>query len=178
MAEIASLMPKKTFGGRASPALSAGVGVFFRIAFVLFIASAILTGALYGAKSYIINSLTEEKSLLKKIEIEFEPTLIAELERVGNSIRSAKAILQEHARTSKVFDALEANTLTDVDFSSFAFSADKKAVNMAGDAPSYAAVAAQASVFGALPEVASVSFSNLSLKETGMVNFAITINLK
>lgn len=178
MAEVASLMPKKTFGGGVNPSLSAGVGVFFRISFVLFLASAVLVGALYGVKSYILNSLTEEKSLLKKIEIEFEPTLIAELERVGNSIRAAKAILQAHARTSKIFDMLEANTLTDVDFSNFAFSTEKKSITMAGDAPSYTAVAAQASVFGASQDVASVAFSNLALKETGTVNFAITINLK
>ena len=159
-------------------ASSVGVGVFFRISFILFLAAAMLTGGLYLFKNYTANQLAEQKSLLKKIEIEFEPILIAELERVGRSIRSAKEILRQHVHTSKIFDLLESHTLTNIAFSNFAFAIDKNTVNMLGDAPSYAAVAAQAAVFGALPEAASVAFYNLTLKETGTVNFTITINLK
>lgn len=178
MAEISSLIPKKTLGGGVSIASSVGVGVFFRISFILFLAVSMLSGGLYLFRNYTANQLAEQKSLLKKIEIEFEPTLIAELERVGRSIRAAKSILQTHAHTSKIFELLESHTLTNAAFSNFAFAIDKNTVAMNGDAPSYAAVAAQAAVFGALPEVASVAFSNLALKETGTINFAITINLK
>ena len=179
MAEISSLIPKKTLGGGVSSiASSVGVGVFFRISFILFLASAMLTGGLYLFRNYTRNNLAEQKSLLQKISIEFEPTLIEELERVSKSIREAKEILRLHAHTSKIFDLLESNTLTNVSFSGFAFSIDKNTVAMPGEAPSYAAVAAQAAVFGALPEVTATTFSGLSLKDTGVVSFTINLELK
>jgi hypothetical protein len=178
MAEISTLIPKKTLGGGANIATSVGIGVFFRISFIFFLASAALTGGIYLVDKYLTSTLNEEKSLLKKIEIEFEPVLIAELERVGASIRAAKAILQSHERTSNIFNLLESQTLKDVSFSSFTFASDNRSITMSGIAPSYAGVAAQAAIFGALPEVVLVSFSNMSLNETGTVNFSVTINLK
>jgi len=180
MAEISSLIPKKTLGGGASFASSVGVGVFFRISFILFLASAMLSGGLYLAENYIVTNLAKEKSLLKKIEIEFEPTLISELERVAKSIRAAQSILKTHAnaRTSKIFDFLEAHTITELVFSSFDFSIDKKTATISGEAPNYTTIAAQASIFGSLPEAASVTYSNMALNKTGTVAFSMTINLK
>ena len=161
-----------------SIASSVGAGVFFRIAFIVFLASAMLTGGLYLFRNYVSENLKAQKSLLKKIEVEFEPTLVAELERVSKSISAAKEIIRTHTHTSKIFDLLESHTLTNVAFDKFAFSIDKNSISLAGDAPSYTAIAAQAAVFGALPEIASVALSNLSLKDTGAVNFSISINLK
>ena len=178
MAEISSLIPKKTLGGGASFASSVGVGVFFRISFILFLASAMLSGGLYLAENYIVTNLAKEKSLLKKIAIEFEPTLISELERVAKSIRAAQSILKTHTRTSKIFDLLEAHTLTEVAFRSFDFSIDKKTATISGEAPNYTTIAAQASIFGSLPEAASVTYSNMALNKTGTVAFSMTINLK
>jgi len=178
MAELSTLIPKKTLGGGESFNYSVGVGAFFRISIILFLLAGMMTGGLYLFKNYVSANLEEQKSLLKKIEVEFEPSLIEELERVSNSIKSAKDILRNRSFTSKIFDMLEAHTLANVSFGSFSFAYDKNSVDMKAEATSYTDVAAQTSIFASLPEVASASFLAPSLTENGTITFSLILKLK
>lgn len=178
MAEISSLIPKKTLGGGTSFNYSVGVGVFFRVAFILFLAAAFLTGGLYLFRNYISTNLEQQRALFKKLELEFEPSLIAELERVSNSIKAAKDILSHHARPSLVFNLLETHTLNSVSFSGFTYDRAKNSVVLTGEAPSYTAISAQTAIFNALDEIDGVIFTGPSLQETGTVTFSLTLNFK
>ena len=155
-----------------------GFGVFFRIAFILFLAAALLTGGLYLYRNFLTNDLVRQKGVLQKLEVAFEPSLIRELDRVSNSITSAREILRNHGKTTKIFETLEAKTLPTVSFSTFAYSTEKNTATLTGEAASYSDVSAQSSVFEALDSVESATFGNLALKDTGAVGFNLNIVFK
>ncbi len=171
-----SFIPKKLPPRVAYPA--EGFGLFFRIALILFLVAALFTGGLFVFRNFTLNNLNNQKSVLQKLEIEFEPKTVAELERVSNAIASAEDILRNRARISSVFELIEANTLNSVNFSNFSYSLDKNTAALSGEAASYRDVALQASVFESSPETASATFGNLALKDTGNVSFTLNIILK
>ena len=171
-----SLIPKKLPMGAAYPA--GDFGIFLRIAFIVFLAAAFLAGGLYLYRNFLTNNLSRQKSVLAKLEVEFEPSLIKRLESVSNSITAARQILRNSVKTSALFDMLEANTLPTVGFSTFSYSTEKNTVTLTGEASSYSDVSGQSSVFESLPQVESATFGNLSLKETGAVGFLLNIVLK
>ena len=171
-----SLMPKKfsvpQYAGET-------LGAFFRIGVIGFLVVAVFVGGLYLYRESLKISLESQKSVLEKLEVEFEPSLIAELERVSNTMATARDILRLHSQTSPVFNnVLEPNTLTSVSFNSFAYSAEKNTVTLSGEAASYSDVSSQSAVFESLPNVVSATFSNMALRESGGVSFTINIVLK
>ena len=170
-----SLIPKKF---PTPQYVGEGFGVFLRISAIIFLVSLLLTTGIYAYRNFLTNNLASQKSVLQKVEIEFEPATISELERVSNSIAAAGDILRAHTTSSAVFDMIEASALPTASFSTFSYSAEKNAITLAGEAASYSDVSAQSSVFEALPAVESATFGNLSLKETGAVGFILNIVLK
>ena len=170
-----SLIPKKIPTQQHS---GEGFGVFLRISVIIFLVSLLLTAGLYAYGNFLKNNLANQKSVLQKVEIEFEPNTISELERVSNSIASAGDILRAHTMSSVVFDMIEASALPTASFNTFSYSADKNTIILTGEAASYSDVSAQSSVFEALPNVESATFGNLSLKETGTVGFLLNIVIK
>lgn len=171
-----SLIPKKLPTGTAYPA--GDFGIFLRIAFIVFLAAAFLSGGLYLYRNFLTNNLSRQKSVLAKLEVEFEPSLIKQLESVSGSITAARQILRNRVKTSALFDMLEANTLPTISFNTFSYSTEKNTVTLTGEASSYSDVSGQSSVFEFLPPVESATFGNLSLKEAGTVGFLLNLVLK
>lgn len=170
-----SLIPKKFPTAQYA---SEGFGVFLRISVIIFLVSLLLTAGIYAYGNFLKNNLASQKSVLQKVEIEFEPNTISELERVSNSIASAKNVLRAHTTSSSIFDMIEASALPAVSFSVFSYSAEKNMITLTGEATSYSDISAQSSVFEALLIVESATFGNLSLKEIGTVGFILNIQLK
>lgn len=144
----------------------------------MFLVAALFTGGLFLFRNFALNNLNNQKSVLQKLEIEFEPKTVAELERVSRAIASAQDILRKHARLSFVFKLIEDNTLNSVNFSNFSYSADKNTAALSGEAASYGDVSLQANIFESLQEAASATFGSLALKDTGNVSFALNIIFK
>ena len=176
MAE-ASLIPKKVPAG-IEYYKTEGLGAFTRLALILLILAGALSGLLYLYKGLLVKQIDQQKAVLADLDERFEPSLIKELERIANSLNNAKSLINNHTFISPVFDFLEKNTLPDVSFSTFNYSADKKILSLAGEAPSYTGIAAQAKIIQNQQEVLSATFSNTTLKETGAVNFTMSINFK
>lgn len=174
MAE-ASLIPKKLpsvasqFGG--------GVGIFFRIGFVFFVVAILATGALFLYRMLLVSNLTKQRGALQELESQFPVADIERREEVARAIEASQALLDAHVRPSRIFPLLQDNTLPTIFFSTFSYAETNRAIMVSGDAPSYQAVAQQASIFESLEEVASVTFSNLSLTSRGTVSFNFKIVL-
>lgn len=171
-----SLIPKK-------PAVKASYqagsfGALFRLSFIFFVAAAVLTGALYFYRNFQTNNLSDQKSSLQKLETEFEPALISELDKVSSSVSFSKTLLKNHLKTSQIFTMLEQNTLPEIAFSSFSYNSDTKSLALIGEASSYGTISSQASVFESLQNAASAKFSNLGLKDNGKVTFNLIIVFK
>ncbi len=171
-----SLIPKRPVVKASYQAGS--FGVLFRLSFIFFIAAAILTGGFYFYRNFETNSLSDQKSSLQKLETEFEPALISELDKVSASVAHSKDLLKNHVKTSQIFTMLEQNTLPEIAFSSFSYNSDTKSLALMGEASSYGAISSQSSIFESLQGVSSAKFSNLGLKDNGKVTFNLIIVFK
>lgn len=170
-----SLIPKNL---QKTSYIRGGLDVFLRLALLIFLVVAVLTGGLYLYRNFLANSLARARADLKKLEVEFDPITILELERVSNSIAASRELLRAHPKSPAVFNLIEANVLPAVSFNTFSLSSEKKTVILLGESASYADVSAQAGVFEALPEISNVTFSNLGLREAGTVGFTLNMVLK
>ncbi|MDP2668723.1 MAG: hypothetical protein Q8P07_02715 [bacterium] len=177
MAEISSLMPKKASSGMEYYK-NEGLGALLRLSLILFILAAVLTGLLFAYKGVLARQLDQQRQILTDLQVQFEPSLVAQLEHVASTITNAKTLLSKHLFITPVFNFLEKNTLPDVSFSSFNYSADKKTLTLNGEAPSYTEISAQIKTFQKQPEVAGAYFSNTNLRDAGSVVFNTIINFK
>ncbi len=155
-----------------------GTSPFFRIGLIFFLASGLLCGGLYFYRNFLSNSLQEKKTTLADLEVEFEPSLITEVQRVSSAISASKEILAKRVFQTRLFAILEEKTIPQISFGTFSYAHDKKSLVLVGEAASYADIARQSSVFETADEIKEVMFSNLLLKETGNVSFTLTINFK
>lgn len=157
---------------------SPGGSPFIRIALIFFLASGLLAAGLYFYRNYLFSSLEEKKGSLSTLEVEFEPSLISEVQRVSSAISAAKDILAKRIFQTRLFSILEGKTIPQISFGTFSYTDDKKSMVLVGEAASYADIARQSSVFESAEEIKEVLFSNLLLKETGNVSFTLIINFK
>lgn len=155
-----------------------GASPFFRIAFIFFLAVGLLCGGLYFYRNFLSNSLEQKKTTLSSMELEFEPSLVAEVQRVSSAISAAKEILNKRVFQSNIFSFLEEKTIPQISFNIFSYAEDKKSLVLLGEAASYADIARQSGVFESAEEIKEVLFSSLTLKETGNVAFTLTVNFK
>lgn len=172
-----SLIPKKAVS-RSAVFIPEGSGALFRISFIFFIVSALLSGGLMFYRNYVVNSLEKERANLAKLETEFDPALISEVSRVSNSIFTSKDILDKHLKQSDIFLLLEKNTLPQVFYNSFTYLHSQKSLVLLGEALSYSAIASQSETLESLEEIENTVFSNLTLRDTGRVAFTLTLNFK
>jgi hypothetical protein len=172
-----SLIPKKAVS-RPTYNIPGGAGAFFRLSFIFFLSVGILSGGLLFYRNQVSNSLEEDKSILKKIETEFEPALLSEINLVSSSLSNGKNILDKHLKQSDIFFLLEENTLPQVFYNSFTYSHNQKSLVLLGESINYSTIASQSKVFESLEKIESVIFSNLTLRDTGRVAFTLTLNFK
>lgn len=174
MAEV-SLIPKRV---EVSNSDEFGFGIFFRIVLVFFVVSVAILSGLFIYKSILESNLKKGKDALDVLELQFSLETIERHEEVANAISASKKLLDGHLKQSSIFTFLEENTLPSVSYGSFSFSENDHKVGLLGEAPSYQAVAQQASIFEQLDKVSSATFANLSLSSKGTVTFTLTVLLK
>lgn len=153
----------------------AAMGLLTFLGLILFLISMGLSGGVFFYKRIVAQQVEELKVSLKRLEADFEPTLLSEFIQTADAIKTAKDLLAQHRAPSKVFEFLEANTLGDVRFGGFSFAASEAELTLKGQAESYTALALQARVFETNSMVKKVAFSNLGLTEKGGVTFSAAL---
>lgn len=171
-----SLIPKKAVS-RPTYIPSEG-SAFLRLSFVFFFVAGLLSGSLLFYRNYVSDSIQEGNATLAKLETEFDPVLISEINKVSKSISISKSILDKHLNQLDIFSLLEENTLPQIFYNSFTFSHSQKSLSLLGEALNYSAIASQSGIFESLPKIESAVFSNLTLRDTGRVSFTLTLNFK
>ena len=177
MAEV-SLIPKKFPTGQA---IDSGGGIFLKASIAFFVVSVLATGGLYVWKNILTTNLSKQEATLKNLQNQFPPETIKLHEEVGRAIASSKQLVRQHNERylqTGVFEFLENNTLTEIKFSSFNYNEQDRKIQLIGEAPSYTAIAQQASILEKTDDVASVTFSNMTLSAKGTVGFTLIINRK
>ncbi len=171
----ASFIPKKSLDNSARG--SSGVGLFFLLALLIFIASIVAAGGSFLYQQYLNKTLNDKKTSLDRAQGAYEPGTIQDLLRMDQRITQAKILLTKHVAPSAIFSYLSTQTLENVSFRSFAFTLGSDGgakISMSGTASSFATVALQSDQLGASKMLHDVIFSGIAVGGGGEVNFDVS----
>lgn len=169
-----SFIPKKAMVGGS---VSRSGGLFPFIADIIFVIALVISIAVFGYQLFLSGSISKMEDQLVSAREAIDPNLITQLSRSDKRIISANALLEKHVTLSTFFEHLQATTLQNLRFVSFAYSANQTGeitITMKGEARTYAAVAQQANIFSEDNSFIDPQFSNLDLNGTGDVVFTFT----
>ena len=158
------------------------MGFLYLIAVVIFFATLLIAGLVFGYEYYLKTQIENLQAELQTELSKFEPSLVAELTRLDNRIESGKALLVQHVALSSFFEFLSRSTLKNVRFTSFNYSIQDNTikVTMNGLSKSFASVALQSLEF-LKPDyqkyLANQNFTSLNLDEKGNVIFTFTTDI-
>lgn len=150
--------------------------LFMLISIVLFIASAALAAGTFLYEQYLTTSAASKIDQLTRAEAAFEPSLIHELTRLDDRMRSAGDILERHIAPTAFFSMLEQSTIATVAFRTLNFNAKEPLnmkIEMDGVASSVNAIALQADVFAKGGVVTSPIFSDIDRQPDG-IHFSLS----
>lgn len=172
-----SFIPKTRINAPSQKAKGIGLGVL--VSGLILLISLGLFGGVYFYKQSLQNKVNDATANLSTAKQAFEPSLLNELSGLTSSISAAKQILAQHSAPSKILKLIGDLTLKDATFSNFIYNLSNKnaSIVMNGDAKSYTVVALQAKLFDDSDFIDDVTFSNLSLKEGGKINFTVNFNV-
>jgi len=174
-----SFIPKKPLTAKSSSARGSR-GIVFAVAVLLFVLSLAASGGVYFYEKLVEKRIADKSDWLEQARGAFEPSLIAELERLDTRIDVASEVLARHVAFSEFFDILGELTLQSVRFQrlTYSFTDTMPEINMQGEAQSYSSVALQSDIFGDNKYIKNPIFSNLGLDKQGSITFDLTFNLE
>lgn len=176
-----SFIPKKPIVKERAVS-SRPVGPLVVISLFILFTVLIAAGGLYFYKGLTAKNIERMKEDLKKAQNRFEPSRIAELQKLDKRLRAATEILSDHAVVTPIFSALEKVTMKTVRFTSFNYTMgeDPNApveVKMTGQAVGYRSVALQSDLFTEDKNFIDPVFSNLILDQSGNVLFNLDFSV-
>ena len=166
-----TFIPKKSLAKKKTP--RGGRGIFFSISLIIFLLTAVSSGAVYAYGAYLEKRVESLSLSLERAKAAFEPSVIVEFKKLNKRMSAAEEILSNHVALTSLFAALEDITLKSVRFTRFSYaSGDGGAtLELSGVAQSYASIALQSDAFGESPYFKNPIFSNLGLDKEGNITF-------
>lgn len=155
-------------------------GIFGMLVVSLFISLLVITGALYAYKGIVKSDIENLQGELAEAEKNIDKKTINEMSDFNKKLSLVKSIVYKHQVISNFLEALASSTVSSVSFSEFDYTDMANGdltVAIKGKASSYAGVALQENVFKQNKYFKSVTFSNLSLAESGRVSFSLAISV-
>jgi len=153
-------------------------GLFGILAVSLFIATIIVSIALFAYKSILKNEIRDIQSQLAEAEKSIDKKTIGEMSQFSKKLNTVKSIIVKHQIVSRFLENLASSTISSVQFTDFNYGGLTKeglAVTLKGKTNSYASVALQENIFFQNKYFKSVSLSNLALTDKGSVSFEASI---
>ncbi len=184
-----SFIPKKPILAQTSVAHSGpGINLFTMFSVLVFILSLAGAGFVLVYQNYLNKTQAEYQQTLQANENQFNPTLIATLQRASDKINTANTLLSDHLAVSKVLNIIAALTAQNVTFSSLSYTApatpgSPALISMRGTANSFSDIAFQSDVFGSAIDygtnvkIVTPILSNLGLAQNGGVTFTFTAGI-
>lgn len=151
--------------------------LFFSIILVLFF----MAVASYGGLIFL--SRAQEKTrqdIVDQIRLKGEtlrPDLLRQIFILDSRLKNLKTLLSRHQSTSAIFHFLETQTLPQVNYLNFNFSADSRRIDLDGEAPSYGVLARQIMILEKNKDVERVDFGGLSFRKN-QVGFKLSVVLR
>ncbi len=148
---------------------------------VIFLAAAVVAGALYFYRANVIERIIGAQTALAAAEQYFSIDEINKYKHADTRLRAAKNLVHQHTINSVILDFLEKNTAVNVGLTSFGAMKDDGGyrVSLVGQAPSYSAAYFQVEKWRSMqPTIKELTVGNMGLsEETGIVTFAVTLNI-
>jgi len=173
-----SFIPKKTVDSGPQKRRKS-VNIFTLIGLIVFLVAVAFAVGLFLYGKLVERNIVRKEAALEQAQESFEPSLIEELVRLDTRIDSADTLLASHIAPSSLLELLETLTLESVQFETFNFSTANQEetgiqLRMNGHAVGFSAVALQADEIANSPYFKDPVFSNLSVLQTGEVEFSVT----
>ncbi len=155
-------------------------GVFGVLAVSLFVTSIIGSIGMYVYKGIMQNEIQGLESQLANEEKAIDKKTISEMAQFGKKLEVVKSLVFKHQVVSNFLATLASSTVSTVQFNDFSYGDLKEgslSVNLHGKATNYASIALQENVFSKIKYFKSVTFSNLTLSDKGLVSFELAISV-
>ena len=114
-----SFIPKKPLEGGSAYHQPGGMGFLFFIALVIFLASVVAAGGVFGWEKVTVGSISSKSDSLEKAEGAFDLSTVEDLIRMSARLDSASSLLASHVAPSAIFAFLSQHALQRVQFTSF-----------------------------------------------------------
>lgn len=144
----------------------------------LFISSIVISILMYVYKGIIQGDIRDMELQLADAEKNIDVKTINEMIQFSKKLNAAKTVVVKHQVISGFLNTLASSTVSSVQFIDFNYGnleEGKLTVNLKGKAASYASVALQEHIFSQNKYFKSVTFSNLTLADKGLISFDLTI---
>lgn len=171
----ASFIPKKPLDTSVRTR-GVGVGLFFLLSLVLFIASLVSAGAAFAYTQYLHTAVVSKSESLERAEGAYDPGVIQDLIRMDARINSADKLLNKHVSASTLFAFISTQTLEQVAWSSFEYSLQtdgSATISMSGLADTFSSVALQSDQLGGNKLLKDVIFSGIGASTGGGISFGV-----
>src|SRR3989338_2767261 len=167
-----SFIPREAQSFSQAPRRQKGIAdLLTLLSVVLLVASFALAAGVFLYKEYLGSSASSKVSQLERAKAAFEPSLIRELTRLDDRMRSAGDVLGGHVSPTAFFRMLEQTTIASIAYASLDFEAvdtQHMTAKMDGVAGSVNAIALQADIFAKGGMITSPIFSNINREPDGI----------
>jgi hypothetical protein len=146
----------------------------------LFISSIIISAALYVYKGIMKSDIQNLESQLVEADKNIDKKTINDMSQFSDKLNVAKAIVVKHRAASNFLGFLASSTVSSVQFTDFNYDSSedgKLNVSLKGEATNYAGVALQENIFSQNKFIKSLTFSNLTLTNKGVVSFDLIVSV-
>ena len=157
--------------------------IFSFLATLVFFGAIASAAAVYFYRASLTTNIATMNGQLAAARNTFEPSLITQLKVLDRRITDSKQLLASHVVVSPIFEALEVNTLKNIQFTKFSYTTPSDAgapitVRMSGKAKDYASIALQSDQLATNKNIHNSIFSNLVLDTiTGAVTFDLVFTV-
>lgn len=147
-----------------------------RFIWLVVILVVIVSAGLGVLNFFLGRSLNEAEARLSSLQERRDQAFESQAIKLDLQLQKIKKLLEEHPNWSKVFKALEAATLPQVQFVSFTGSLGENTIVLSGKAFDYSTVGRQMRSFEEAEGFGSPQVTNLALGTDGRVQFNLRIN--
>ncbi len=170
-----SFIPKKPIINDARIASSSSVvresNVFNLIAVIVFVATLLASGGLFGYKIYLKQQIDKDNKDISDAQAAFQVDKIKELLDANNRILASKDLLDKHVAVSSLLTLLQSLTvrrlrLVTLDYSN---KTGQNVISLSGQAQNYNALVEQSRIFEESQYLSNNIFSNFTLEDNGYI---------
>ena len=176
-----SFIPKKAIATKSSTLKKyRSFNILTFVATIVFVVSLAASGGVFIYERLIENSIDQKGIELDSARQTIDIGLINEFKALDKKLRTAEELLGRHTAMTLFFDFLESSTLQNVQYNEFNYEFNTDGViiiNMEGIARSFNSLTLQSDIFRDSNIILNPVFSDLSLDESGNVQFNVSARI-